>query len=82
MLVKVKHNDETFEFDSSKQAIAILFTPKDREALNKMPSTEQLFLSAPYSVMKDNAADTWHWAHQWKGATLVDTDATKLRTFQ
>ncbi len=81
MLVKIKHNDKTFEFDSTKQAIAILLTPKDREAIDKMPKEEQLILSAPFSVMKDKAADTWAWAHQWDGATMLDTNATELRKF-
>jgi hypothetical protein len=81
MLVKIKHNDQTFEFDSTKQAIAILLTPKDREAIDKMPQEEQLILSAPYSVMKDKAAETWAWAHQWDGATMIDTNATELRKF-
>ena len=81
MLVKIKHNDKTFEFDSTKQAIAILLTPKDREAIEKMPPEEQLILSAPYSVMKDKAADTWAWAHQWDGATMIDTNETELRKF-
>lgn len=81
MLVKIKHNDQTFEFDSTKQAIAILLTPKDREAIDKMPKDEQLILSAPYSVMKDKAAETWAWAHQWNGATMIDSDATQLRKF-
>lgn len=81
MLVKIKHNDQTFEFDSTKQAIAILLAPKDRDAIDKMPKDEQLILSAPYSVMKDKAADTWAWAHQWDGATMVDSDATQLRKF-
>lgn len=81
MLVKIKHNDQTFEFDSTKQAIAILLTPKDREAIDKMPKNEQLILSAPFSVMKDKAAETWAWAHQWNGATMIDSDATQLRKF-
>jgi hypothetical protein len=81
MLVKIKHNDQTFEFDSTKQAIAILLTPKDREAIDKMPKDEQLILSAPFSVMKDKAAETWAWAHQWNGATTIDSDATQLRKF-
>ena len=81
MLVKIKHNDQTFEFDSTKKAIAILLTPKDREAIDKMPAEEQLILSAPFSVMKDKAADTWAWAHQWDGATMIDTNATELRKF-
>lgn len=81
MLVKIKHNDQTFEFDSTKQAIAILLTPKDREAIDKMPKDEQLILSAPLSVMKDKAAETWAWAHQWNGATMIDSDATQLRKF-
>ena len=81
MLVKIKHNNKTFEFDSTKQAIAILLTPKDREAIDKMPKDEQLILSAPFSVMKDKAADTWSWAHQWDGATMIDTNATELRKF-
>ena len=79
MLVKIKHNDQTFEFDSTKQAIAILLTPKDREAIDKMPENEQLILSAPFSVMKDKAPETWAWAHQWNGATMLDTDVTELR---
>lgn len=81
MLVKIKHNDKTFEFDSMKQAIAILLTPKDREIIDKMPVEEQLILSAPLSVMKDKAAETWAWAHQWDGATMLDTNATELRKF-
>lgn len=81
MLVKIKHNDQTFEFDSTKQAIAVLLTPKDREAIDKMPKDEQLILSAPLSVMKDKAAETWAWAHQWDGATMIDSDATQLRKF-
>ena len=81
MLVKIKHNDQTFEFDSTKQAIAILLTPKDREAIDKMPQEEQLILSAPFGVMKDKAADTWAWAHQWDGATMIDSDVTQLRKF-
>jgi hypothetical protein len=81
MLVKIKHNDQTFEFDSTKQAIAILLTPKDREAIDKMPKDEQLIVSAPLSVMKDKAAETWAWAHQWNGATMIDSDATQLRKF-
>lgn len=79
MLVKIKHNDQTFEFDSTKQAIAILLTPKDREAIDGMPENEQLILSAPFSVMKDKAADVWNWAHQWQGATMIDTNVTELR---
>jgi len=81
MLVKIKHNDKTYEFDSTKQAIAILLSPKDREAIDKMPKEEQLILSAPFSVMKDKAADTWAWAYQWDGATMIDTNATELRKF-
>lgn len=81
MLVKIKHNDKTFEFDSTKQAIAILLTPKDREAIDKMPKEEQLILSAPLSVMRDKAADTWLWANQWDGATMIDTNVTQLRKF-
>jgi hypothetical protein len=81
MLVKIKHNDTTLEFDSTKQAIAILLTPKDREAIDKMPKDEQLLLSAPFSVMKDLAAETWAWAHQWAGATMIDTNTTQLRKF-
>jgi len=81
MLVKIKHNNKTLEFDSRLQAIAILLTPKDREAIDKMPKDEQLILSAPFSVMKDKAADTWAWAHQWDGATMIDTNATELRKF-
>jgi len=81
MLVKVKHNDQTFEFDSTKQAIAILLSPKDREAVDKMPPEEQLILSAPFGVMKDKAAETWAWAHQWDGATMIDTNVTELRKF-
>jgi len=79
MLVKVKHNGQTLEFDSTKQIIAILLTPKDREAIDKMPVDEQLILSAPFSVMKDKAADAWAWAHQWNGATMLDSNTTELR---
>ena len=81
MLVKIKHNDQTLEFDSTKQAIAILLTPKDREAIDKMPIDEQLILSAPLGVMKDKAAEMWAWAHQWNGATMIDNDLIQLRKF-
>ncbi len=79
MLVKVKHNDQTFEFDSTKQAIAILLTPKDREAIDKMPPSEQLIISAPFALMRDKAAEVWAWANQWTGATMIDTNVTELR---
>jgi len=82
MLVKIKKGDKTFEFSSTECAIAILLTPKDREAIDGLPKDEQLILSAPYQVMRDKAADTWQWAMtNWKGAQYVPSDVTQLRKF-
>jgi len=72
MLVKIKHGDKTLEFNSTENAIAILFTPNDKVEVEKMAREDLLFLSAPLKVMRDGAADVWHWAfNDWKGATRV-----------
>ena len=83
MLVKIKRGDTTLQFDSHECAIAILLTPKDREAIDKMPVDEQLILSAPFRLMKDKAADTWQWAMTgWEKAQYVSSsEITKLRKF-
>ena len=73
MLVKIKHGDTTTEFNSKDVAIAILFTPNDKEIVEKMEHNDLLFLSAPFNVMAGHEADVWHWAfNDWKGATYVD----------
>jgi hypothetical protein len=83
MLIKIKRGDTTLQFDSHDVAIAILLTPKDREAIDKMPTNEQLILTGPFSLMKDKAAETWQWAMTgWKGAQYVSKDEiTQLRKF-
>lgn len=82
MLVKVKQGDMEFQFDSREVAIAILLTPKDREAIDAMPRDQQLILSAPLQLMRDKAAEAWNWAmYGWKKATHVPSDITQLRKF-
>jgi len=81
MLVKVKKGDQTLQFNSQNEDIAILLTPKDKQAIQEMPREDLLIVSAPFSSMKtqSNVAEVWQWARQdWKGATLVDLD--NLRT--
>lgn len=80
MLVKVKtETGQTLQFNSQEVDIAILFTPKDKEAIAKMPREDLLIVSAPLKSMRDKAAEVWHWAYNgWKGATHVDLD--NLRT--
>lgn len=73
MKVKVKVGDTTLEYDSKDVAIAILFTPSDKEIVEKMEHNDLLFLSAPFKVMAGNEADVWHWAfNDWKGARFVE----------
>lgn len=73
MLVKIKQGDKTMEFNSKDVAIAILFTPSDKEIVEKMEHNDLLFLSAPFKVMAGNEAEVWKWAFEdWKGATFVD----------
>lgn len=73
MLVKIKQGDTTTEYDSKDVAIAILFTPSDKEIVEKMEHNDLLFLSAPFKVMAGNEAEVWKWAfNDWKGATYVD----------
>lgn len=80
MLVKVKRNGQEFQFDSTKDDIAILFTPKDKEAIEKMPKEDLLIVSAPFSSMRDKAAEVWQWAYNgWKGATHVDLDSIRTK---
>ena len=83
MLVKIKKGDQTLRFDSRECAIAILLTPKDREAIDKMPVDQQLILSGPLLLMRDKAAETWQWAMtNWKGAQHVSpSEVTSLRKF-
>ena len=76
MLVKIKQGDKTIEYDSKDVAIAILFTPSDKEHVEKMEHDDLLFLSAPFNVMAGNEAETWHWAYNdWQGATFVQPGA-------
>lgn len=72
MLVKVKKNGQTLQFDSTKDDIAILLTPKDKEAIEKMEREQMLIVSAPFNSMKDKASEVWAWAYNgWDGATFV-----------
>ncbi len=74
MLVKIKMSDQTLEFDSKDHLIAVLFTPSDKEIVEKMASEDLLFLTGPFNIMATKVADAWHWAFNgWKGATLVDS---------
>ncbi len=83
MLVKIKQGDTTTEFNSKDVLIAILFSPSDKEVVENMTHDDLLFLSGPFSVMKDKVADAWHWAFNgWKGATFVDGSAAKSQTQQ
>ncbi len=83
MLVKVKDGDRTLQFNSQDVLIALLFTPADKEIVEKMAHSDLLFLSGPFAVMKDKVADAWHWAHNgWKGATYIDSSAAKIQTPQ
>jgi hypothetical protein len=80
MLVKVKMGDETLQFDSLKNPIAILLTPKDKEAIEKMPKEDQLIVSAPLVAMRDKAAEVWQWAMtDWEGATYVNPDNIRTK---
>jgi len=83
MLVKIKRGDQTLQFDSHECAIAILLTPKDREAIDNMNPDEQLILTGPLALMRDKAAETWQWAMtNWEGAQYVSSDnITQLRKF-
>lgn len=76
MLVKVKtKTGHTLQFNSQEEDIAILLTPKDKEAIEKMPREDLLIVSAPLKSMRDKAAEVWQWAFSgWKGATHVDLD--------
>lgn len=77
MLVRIKQGDTTTEFNSKDVLIAVLFTPADKEIVEKMAHDDLLFLSGPFSVMAKGAADAWHWAFNgWKGATFVDPSTT------
>lgn len=73
MLVKVIKDGQEFQYDSTKDQIAILLTPKDKEAVRNMPEKELLIVSAPFKFMADGSARVWQWAMTgWKGATYVD----------
>ncbi|MCK5644343.1 MAG: hypothetical protein KAJ19_26325 [Gammaproteobacteria bacterium] len=75
MLVKIKDGDNTLQFDSRENAIAILLTPKDKEHIETMSHNDLMILSAPFQLMKDKAVDAWHWAmNGWQGATWIPND--------
>lgn len=72
MLVKIKVGDQTMEFDSQKVTMAILLDSSSKQAIKNMADEEQLILSGPPSIMRDNAAEAWQWAMQdWEGAKFV-----------
>lgn len=76
MLVKIKQGDQTIQYDSKDVLIAVLFTPADKEIVEKMEHADLLFLSGPFSVMAEGVTDAWHWAFNgWKGATFIDASA-------
>ncbi len=78
MKVKVKHKGRTLHFDSQVDDIAVLFTPKDKEAVENMEHNDLLLLSAPFSSMHSAAAEVWRWAFNgWPGVTKVDLDRVK-----
>ncbi len=80
MLIKVKRNGHEMQFDSTKEDVAILLTPKDKEAIEKMPRNDMLIISAPLVSMRDKAAEVWKWAMTgWKGATYVDPGNLKTK---
>lgn len=80
MLVKIKKGDTTLEFNSKDELIAVLFTPADKEIVEKMSHNDLLFLSGPFSIMKDKVADAWQWAFNgWKGASFVDPLSTETQ---
>ncbi len=80
MLIKIKLEDRTVEFDSSKVPVAILLTPKDKEAIEKMPAEQQMIVSFPLQAMNNgNAAELWQWAYEdWQGATMVTPQSVPL----
>ena len=85
MLVKIKQGDTTTEFNSQDVLIAVLFSPTDKEIVENMAHDDLLFLSGPFSVMKDKASEAWHWAfNDWKGASFVDpvSAPSQLKTTQ
>lgn len=81
MLVKVKtETGQTLQFDSTKQDIAVLLTPKDKEAIEKMPKEDLLIVSAPLKSMRHNAAEVWQWAFNgWEGATHIDLNNIRTK---
>lgn len=75
MLVKVKVGEETIEYNSLETPIAILFTPKDKEHIEKMQRDDLLMISAPLKAVQFDLARLWQWAKTgWRGATYVDLD--------
>lgn len=83
MMVKIKKGDTTLQFNSQDELIAVLFTPADKEIVEKMAPDDLLFLSGPFSIMKDKVADAWQWAFTgWKGATFVDPSAAASQARQ
>ena len=80
MLVKIKTGDQTLEFDSTKNPIAILFTPKDKEHVENMRHDELLLLSAPLKDMR-SPERIWHWAYNdWKGAKYISPEQAATQT--
>ena len=81
MLVKIKQGDTTTEFNSKDVAIAILFSPSDKETVEKMAHDDLLFLSAPFKVMAGHESEVWHWAfNDWQGATFVDPQSVSSQS--
>ena len=73
MLVKIKKGGTELQFNSTEVDIAILFTPKDKQEVEKMEHGDLLLVSAPLASMRDRAAEVWQWAMTgWKGATHID----------
>lgn len=80
MLVKIKVNDQTLEFNSKDHLIAVLFSPSDKKIVEDMAANDLLFLSGPFRIMAQGAADAWHWAFNgWKGATHVDPNSVQSK---
>jgi len=80
MLIKAIKDGVEYQFDSTKHDCAILLTPKDKEAIEKMPREDQLIVSAPLASMRDKATEVWLWAKTgWKGATYVDPNNIRTK---
>lgn len=81
MKIKVMQGTQEMQFDSTEVAIAILLTPKDKEAVLNMPKDDLLILSAPFKMMKERSAEVWGWAMRgWKGAKFVRHHEAAVKT--